>query len=137
MKTQPVSCMSFAKRLVLDTSTLISAAVRPTSTPSQTFRTALAELQTVLSRPRFARYLSHDDQVRFLAIYTRAAKRYAITQTIAAGRDPKDDKFLSLAVSCQADFIVSSDQDLLILNPFMNIPVLNAADFLQSADSRA
>ncbi|WP_408733647.1 putative toxin-antitoxin system toxin component, PIN family [Mucilaginibacter sp.] len=46
-------------------------------------------------------------------------------------RDPKDNKFLELAVTAGASCIVSGDQDLLILHPFNNIPILPPADFLK------
>ena len=39
-------------------------------------------------------------------------------------RDPKDDIFLDIAVSGNADAIVSGDQDLLTIHPFENIPIL-------------
>jgi putative PIN family toxin of toxin-antitoxin system len=47
-----------------------------------------------------------------------AAELVTITERIAACRDPKDDKFLELAVNGHADLIVSGDGDLLALNPF-------------------
>jgi uncharacterized protein len=44
-----------------------------------------------------------------------------------ACRDPKDNKFLALAGVCEADAIISSDQDLLALNPWRTIPVMTPA----------
>ena len=41
-----------------------------------------------------------------------------ITERVAACRDPKDDKFLELAVNGRADLIVSGDADLLVLDTF-------------------
>jgi len=46
-------------------------------------------------------------------------------------RDPRDNKFLALALVCSADAIVSSDEDLLSLNPYRRIPVILARDFLE------
>jgi len=54
-----------------------------------------------------------------------AAKLVKITERIAACRDPKDDKFLELAVNGHAD------SDLLALNPFLGIPIITPADFVQ------
>jgi putative PIN family toxin of toxin-antitoxin system len=54
----------------------------------------------------------------------------AITETIAGCRDPKDDKFLELAISGQATCILSSDKDLLVLHPFQGIEIVTPADFL-------
>lgn len=45
-------------------------------------------------------------------------------------RDPKDDKFLELALSGDASFIITGDKDLLILNPFQNIKILSSSGFI-------
>ncbi len=50
---------------------------------------------------------------------------------VNACRDPKDNKFLELALASKANFIITGDQDLLVLNPFKNIPILQAVDFLK------
>jgi predicted nucleic acid-binding protein len=46
-------------------------------------------------------------------------------------RDPKDNKFLELAISSGASCIISGDKDLLALNPFHDIPIMSAVDFLK------
>jgi uncharacterized protein len=38
---------------------------------------------------------------------------------------------LELALSGEADYVVSGDQDLLVLNPFRGIPILTPRDFLE------
>jgi uncharacterized protein len=53
-----------------------------------------------------------------------------IHETVTACRDPKDDKFLELAVNASADIIVTGDEDLLVLHPFRGISILRPADFL-------
>jgi len=53
-----------------------------------------------------------------------------VTKQIKACRDPKYDKYLELAVACSASCIITGDKDLLVLNPFDNIPILTPADFL-------
>jgi uncharacterized protein len=50
---------------------------------------------------------------------------------ITACRDPKDDMFLELALTANADCIISRDEDLLVLHPFENIPILNTSDFMR------
>ena len=62
-----------------------------------------------------------------------AAELVAITERIAACRDPTDDKFLELAINGRADLIVSGDGDLLALNPFHDIPIVTPAVFVQGA----
>ena len=57
-------------------------------------------------------------------------KLIAIEERIAACRDPTDDKFLELAVNGKADLIVTGDADLLVLNPFRDIPIVAPATFV-------
>lgn len=60
-----------------------------------------------------------------------------IAERIAVCRDPKDDKFLELAVNGKADVIVSGDADLLVLNPFRGITIVPPATFVQGARHRS
>jgi predicted nucleic acid-binding protein len=53
----------------------------------------------------------------------------SITERITACRDPRDDKFLELAMGGHADVIVSGDADLLALDTFRNIPIITPAAF--------
>jgi putative PIN family toxin of toxin-antitoxin system len=55
-----------------------------------------------------------------------------VSENIRICRDPKDDKFLSLAISAKAVAIVTGDLDLMSLKSFKNIPILTAPDFLNS-----
>jgi uncharacterized protein len=59
------------------------------------------------------------------------AELVTITERIVACRDATDDKFLELAVNGKADVIVSGDADLLVLNPFRDIPIVMPATFVQ------
>jgi hypothetical protein len=92
------------------------------------------ELFVTLDRPRLAPLI----RPRFrdwLHELMAAAEFVDITERIAACRDPKDDKFLELAVSGKADVIVSGDGDLLDLNPFRDIPILTPAAFVQRGEA--
>jgi putative PIN family toxin of toxin-antitoxin system len=61
---------------------------------------------------------------------TTKAEIIEIFEAIHACRDPKDNKFLELAVNGKADYIITGDNDLLILHPFRAIPVLTPQAFL-------
>jgi putative PIN family toxin of toxin-antitoxin system len=45
-------------------------------------------------------------------------------------RDAKDDKFLACAVEGNAQYLVSSDRDLLEIGKYQNIPIINPGQFL-------
>ena len=130
-------------RFVFDTNVLISAALLPSSKPRRALDLAikqgkvllslsvLAELCEVLSRKQFRRYIDEEDIRNFVAVLTREAEWVEVNVRITACRDPKDDKFLELAVSGLGTCIVSGDSDLLALNPFQGIAILTPQEFLK------
>jgi uncharacterized protein len=116
-------------RFVLDSNVLVSAALFKRSIARQAFDKAmldgqiimsqpvLSEIQDVFSRSRFDKYLSVESRTRFLIDLVKIVEIVEITEAIAVCRDPKDDKFLELAISGQANYVLSSDKDLLVLHP--------------------
>ncbi len=52
-----------------------------------------------------------------------------VDEIITECRDPKDNKYLELAVSGRADYLITGDQDLLILNPWRNLKIITAPEF--------
>jgi putative PIN family toxin of toxin-antitoxin system len=90
------------------------------------------ELHDVLGRRQLAALVPQASREWLMALLA-AAELVAITETIAACRDRDDDKFLELAVSGRADFIVSGDADLLALDPFRQIPIVSPATFVERA----
>jgi len=117
-------------RFVLDTNTLISAFLFRNSIPYKAVQKAtktgevllslatLEELQSVLFRAKFDKYLSLETRKQLLSDFISVAELVEIIEEVIACRDPKDDKFLSLAVSGEAKVVVSGDKDLLALHPF-------------------
>jgi putative PIN family toxin of toxin-antitoxin system len=91
------------------------------------------ELTSVLLREKFDRYLERAKREAFLAIFLRQTTLIPITESIVACRDPKDDKFLEVAVNGHATLIVSGDQDLLALHPFRGIGIVTPREFLDGA----
>lgn len=136
--------MTSRTRFVLDTNTTISALLLPNSTPRQAFDAAfalgivlisqatVAELDDVLRRPKFNRYVPEEDRLRFLSTYVNDAQIIEVTVTVTDCADVKDNKFLELAISGTATCIVSGDQDLLMLSPYRGIAVLSPRTFLEN-----
>jgi putative PIN family toxin of toxin-antitoxin system len=135
------------RRVVFDTSTLVSAALRPDSVPFQALHTAfrfcdvcasrgtLAELKTVLTRTKVRRYLPDDLRRQFVEMMENHVRLFVVRDEevwaeLPACRDPKDNQFLTLAFACEANAIVTSDDDLLVLDPWGEIRILRAAGFL-------
>lgn len=130
-------------RCVLDTNVLVSALLFPASTAREALRSARSrgtillsrpaflELAEVLRRTKFRRYFEEEDVLDFLSALARDSEWIAVDTSIAVCRDPKDDKFLSLALSGGATHIVSGDSDLLVLHPFRGISIMSPRDFVE------
>ncbi|MEJ0020446.1 MAG: putative toxin-antitoxin system toxin component, PIN family [Acetobacteraceae bacterium] len=130
-------------RIVIDTSVLVSAAIKAQTVPSLAVyqasqrdvvlksRVTEAELREVIARPYLARLIAPAARERLNELMA-SAELVPIAERIIACRDPKDDKFLELAVNGKADLIVSGDADLLVLHPFRDIPIITPAAFVQS-----
>ena len=61
-------------------------------------------------------------------------ERFVIyTDVVVSAIDPKDNKFLELAISGGATGIISGDVDLLVLHPFRGIPIIAPKSFISRA----
>jgi putative PIN family toxin of toxin-antitoxin system len=65
-----------------------------------------------------------------LRLVREAAVRFQPAISVADCRDAKDNKYLELAIVAGATIIVSSDEDLLVLNPWRGIRILRPAEYL-------
>jgi len=134
-----------AERLVIDSNVWIAALISPAGTARQLVDTVLdhdidvlmsestfAELVSRLDRPKFDRYREPKSWNSFLTALLELALWHEDAGTATGtSRDVDDDKFLALAVTGQADAIVSGDRDLLELVTHEGIPILTPAQFLQ------
>jgi putative PIN family toxin of toxin-antitoxin system len=135
-------------RIVIDTNVVISALIFGSSSSMKAFILAklrgtilisndvLSELINVLSRSKFDRYITSEIREDFLAGLMLEAEIVTITEKITACRDPKDNKFLELAISGYADYLLTGDQDLLVLHPFRNLQIITVSNFLNYFDNK-
>lgn len=88
------------------------------------------EFCDVFIRRKFDKFISIETRMAIINEFRNIARFAEVTEIITDCRDPKDNKFLELAVTAKATCIITGDEDLLVLNPFRGIPILNANDFL-------
>ncbi|MBE0550025.1 MAG: putative toxin-antitoxin system toxin component, PIN family [Rubrivivax sp.] len=135
--------MSSGKRIVFDTSILVGAVLKPRSVPAKALSWAwevaevvvsaqtLDELRVVLGRDRLDAFRARDARESFFEFYRAMTVLVPASEAVAACRDPKDDKFLSLAVSAGASLLVSSDDDLLTLGRYREVAILRPKQFVE------
>ena len=135
------------QRFVVDTNVLVSHLLLPESVPGEALRldlplgdilvsdSTLTELATFINRPKVDKYISKPARRNFFEVLAPLCINVEIKQTIQASRDPKDDKFLEVAINGSADFILSGNSDLLALHPFHEIPIYSPSQFLEKKDN--
>ena len=89
----------------------------------------LENLLKVLMRPRLKLNLS--DIKELLEIIRLKAIIVKPEIKITFCRDASDNIILETAVACNARMIISNDDDLLVLNPFRGISIINSRQFLR------
>jgi len=132
-------------RVVLDTNVVVSAMLLPGSVPRRALDRGLdqgsilisipvlLEISELLTREKFDRYLTESERLRFLVALLKETELVEITEQIDVCRDPKDNKFLELAICGKADFIITGDDDLLDLDPFRELRIISPRDFLEAS----
>jgi uncharacterized protein len=97
------------------------------------------ELLDVLHRPKLARkyrILPDLDIARVLTLIG-SAQLVDVGEVPSVSRDPNDDKFLATAVTGGADYLVSEDEDLLVLGSHEGVRIVDALTFLRILDEAA
>ena len=129
-------------RIILDTNVLISAVLIKNSVSDIALRKAqnsctilcsnsiFNEYTEKLLLPRFNKYASLIKRTNMLNDIEKEALFIEPVVKISECRDPKDNKFLELAVAGNAYCIVTGDKDLLVLTPFRGIKIISPGDFL-------
>ncbi len=129
-------------RVVIDTNVWISrllladsVAARATDKALEEFEVVVSEasvdeLARVLSREKFDRYVSVRDRQEFLRLLLKVATMVAVLSDIRDCRDPKDNRFLALALDSGSDCTISGGGDLLALNPWRRIEIVSPGAFL-------
>jgi putative PIN family toxin of toxin-antitoxin system len=127
----------------LDTNVIVSALLFPDSTPGRAFfeaqtrgeillsDVAVKEITDVLRRSKFDRYVLPEERDWFLATLIRQATLIEPDEPIQVCRDPKDDKWLELALAGSSTCLITGDDDLLALDGFRGMTIITPAVFLQ------
>ncbi len=138
-------------RVVLDTNVLVSGLMTEYGHPRQildawlegayTLVTSLylvEELAHVLSYPRIAKRIRLDEEelaVILTALLSEAEVTPGRLHLPGVTRDPKDDAVVACAKEGDAAFIVSGDNDLLVLGEFDGIHIVTPRQFVEILDS--
>lgn len=133
--------------VVIDASSLVGALLKPDSTRQRAFDLARSrynicfssqvadEIIEVLRRPKFHRATSPERLAAFVSAVFDNALRFEPTLRVSDCTDPNDNMYLELALAADAEIVISSDGDLLRLNPWRGVPILKPAQFVATIET--
>ncbi len=87
------------------------------------------ELVEVLQQPKFKKYFSQNDIAEMISLIHLKTDRIEIKEQFEECRDPKDNFLLDLCISGKADYLITGDNDLLVMNPFHGVEIVNYRQF--------
>jgi putative PIN family toxin of toxin-antitoxin system len=131
-------------KAVLDTNVFLRALINPHSRCGQLLDefaddyelvlspAIVREVLEVLHRPRLRAKFPHIAQLdiaRIIGLFEQA--QVVEPQDVpSVSRDPQDDKFLACVRSAEADYLVTEDKDLLVLEEYEGTRICQPAEFI-------
>jgi len=94
----------------------------------------LLEVRATIQKPKLSKYISQDRQKMLLDLMN-ACQCVNIAEQISISRDPNDDYLIDLAATIDADFLITGDNDLLVLKNYRNTNIVSFASFMAVIDT--
>jgi putative PIN family toxin of toxin-antitoxin system len=131
-------------RAVIDTSVLIRYLIRPSAAIRElievrwlgdqvqmvTAPELIAELERVLGRDQIRGFVRPEEGRALIeAIYQKAEVLPPLGAIPPYSRDPKDDKFVACALAGDAEYVITADADLLVLEAVAKVHLVTPTEF--------
>ena len=92
----------------------------------------LDEFIEVAGRPKFRSYFPEEDVEELLSLFDEFGEIIDVTSVVDLCRDPKDNFLLALAKDGHADFLITGDEDLLVIRNFEKTKILSYSAFKET-----
>lgn len=89
----------------------------------------LKEMSEVSSRPKFKNIFTAKRIKELFSLIDSYAIVVSPSRKVNVCRDGKDNFLLEVALEGEADYLVTGDEDLLVLDPFHNTKIVKPKDF--------
>jgi len=87
------------------------------------------EYHQVINRPKFRKYISIEQATRFIHWAIPLMQKAKLHTFIRLSRDENDNYLLSLAFDTSAHYLITGDNDLLVLNKFAFTQIITLQTF--------
>lgn len=91
----------------------------------------ISDFIEVVNRPKFRKYFSKTDIEKLLDYFDLYGKMIKVKSEVNICRDQKDNFLLNLSIDSKADFLITGDNDLLVLRKIERTKIMNFTDFLE------
>ena len=133
--------MAKSKKIIIDTnlwiSHLISGSLKSlddliiSGKVSLVFSEELfTEFIEVVSRPKFRKYFSEKDIDNLQDLFDDYGEIIKVTTSVDLCRDPKDNFLLNLCIDSKADYLITGDNDLLVIKEIESCTILAYSEFV-------
>ena len=95
---------------------------------------SLEEFLEVAQRPKFKKFFSVKDIEKLLEIFDQFAELIRIKSNLKLCRDPKDNFLLNMAVDGKADYLVTGDKDLLVIEQIKRTQIITFRDLIEKVN---
>jgi len=89
------------------------------------------EFSDVIERPKFSKYITPKQTKRFKIIALKFLKKTSGGIAPEIARDVDDNYLLGVCESCKADYLVTGDQDLLVLSEYQLTQIVTMGQFIE------
>jgi putative PIN family toxin of toxin-antitoxin system len=89
----------------------------------------LAEFLEVVKRPKLSKYFIDTDLEQLIELINQYAEFYTVNSNVEICRDEKDNFLLDLAIESKADYLITGDKDLLIIQKIENTEIVTIATY--------
>jgi putative PIN family toxin of toxin-antitoxin system len=91
----------------------------------------IEEFIDVVTRPKFKKYFSKKDIEKILEYFDQYGELTKVKSNIKICRDEKDNFLLNLSIDSDADYLISGDKDLLVLEKIKGTKIITFANFIE------
>ena len=87
------------------------------------------ELKEVFRKPKIKKHFTPEQTEEFFELFFEAVEVVPLKSKVDLCRDPKDNYLLSLATDANADYLITGDNDLLVLEKINSTQIIRYKEF--------
>jgi hypothetical protein len=91
----------------------------------------IEEFIEVVGRPKFKKCFSKKDVEKIFAYFDQFGELFSVKSNIKICRDEKDNFLLNLSADSNADYLLTGDKDLLVLEKIEKTKIITFTDFIK------